>query len=109
MSPLFTVISLYDLLLYDLTDVHPSFKQGERPPSRQPTFYWPDFPRPPKHYWQLWYHFLHTHMHNYISGRNLSWSELSPPRYVINCVKHTNYTHLFEHTEGQMCQYHILP
>jgi hypothetical protein len=56
------VISLYDILSYDLMDIHPSFKQGERPPLHQPTIHWLDFPRPPKNYWQLWYHFLHMHV-----------------------------------------------
>jgi hypothetical protein len=42
------VISIYDLLLLDKTTIHPAYFLGERPPSRTPITYWPDYPRPPK-------------------------------------------------------------
>jgi hypothetical protein len=54
------VISIMDLLLYNLTAIHPSYLAGEIPPSCQSTLYWPNFPNPPKHYWKLWHHFIHT-------------------------------------------------
>jgi hypothetical protein len=41
-------ISLYDILTYDLHGIHPSYKQGECPPSRHSTIHWPNNPKPPK-------------------------------------------------------------
>lgn len=42
------VISLYDILQYDLQAVHPDIKQGNRIISRQSSIFWVDFKRPPK-------------------------------------------------------------
>ena len=39
------VISLYDILTYDLQGIHPSYKQGERPPVRHLTIHWPNYPK----------------------------------------------------------------
>jgi len=101
-------ISLYDILTYDLHGIHPSYKQGECPPSRHSTIHWPNNPKPPKNYWQLWCQFLHIHLQSYISSHNFSWSTSSSPRYVVNSFKHSVHHQLFQYTEGQMCHYNIL-
>jgi hypothetical protein len=102
------VISLYDILTYDLQGIHPSYKQGERPPVRHLTIHWPNYPKHPKNYWKLWYHFLHIRLQSYISSHNVSWSTSSFPRYVENSFKHTVHHQFFQYTEGQMCHYNLL-
>jgi len=51
-------ISIYELLTYDLSQIHPSYKAKEIPPSRSHNIYWPQFAKPPRHFCQLWHHFL---------------------------------------------------
>jgi len=41
---------------------HPSYIEGERPPSRISEITWPAFPHTPKNDWVLWSHFLHIHI-----------------------------------------------
>jgi hypothetical protein len=54
------LISIMDLLLYDLFPIHPSYLVGDRPPSCQALIFRPDFPNPPKHYCKLWNHLIHN-------------------------------------------------
>ena len=42
------LISICDLLTYDLTQIHPDLLAGNRVSSRKSTIYWVNFPRPPK-------------------------------------------------------------
>lgn len=42
------VITLYDLILYDISAIHPEIEQALRVKSRQRAIFWVNFPNPPK-------------------------------------------------------------
>jgi len=52
------IISIYDLLIYNSTDIHPEYLSGTLPLSRSSKITWPLFPRLPKAYWSLWTQFI---------------------------------------------------
>jgi len=88
----------------------PILLQGNPPPpSLYSTIYWPNFPKPPKNFWQLWCHFLHFHISSYLVHHTMAWFVTSPPRYIINTYKHSNHPHLFQYTNGQMSRFPLLP
>jgi hypothetical protein len=44
------IISFGDLLLFNSNEIHPSYIEGNIPPSRLSLLLWPEIGRPPKNY-----------------------------------------------------------
>jgi hypothetical protein len=40
------IISIFELLTFDLSSIHPSYKTNEVPPSHSPNIHWPQFKKP---------------------------------------------------------------
>jgi hypothetical protein len=82
------VISLVDILMYDLQTIHPSYVNGDRPPSCQSNIYWPPYISPSKHFWKLWRHFIRFHATPLVSSSTFFWSPSPQIRPNIVFFKH---------------------
>lgn len=74
------VISLYDLLLYNGTEIHPDFLIGRHATGRKSAIYWVSFPKPPKKYLLVWKQFLETHIKP-ITPYPVQWTKEITPNY----------------------------
>jgi hypothetical protein len=99
------IISLADMLLYDLQNIHPSYRQGEQPPSRQSTVYWLTFDNPPKHYWKLWSHFIHFYVDPLVASSRFSWCLNPPVRHKIILFKHRQFFHLYRVVDRDVTEF----
>lgn len=68
---------LVDLLFFYQQTVHLAYDEGEAPPSCISMILWPPIPRPPKHYWKLWVHFLKMHITPLILISPIRWESVS--------------------------------
>jgi hypothetical protein len=100
-------ISVVDLLIYDTSEIHPSYLKGEIPPSRTSSILWPSYPHPPKHYWKSWAHFLHTHITPVISCTCIRWNQISQYWYHPCFYKHPHSPHLYKLQDGTLTCYPI--
>jgi len=96
------MISIMDLLIYDKSNL-----QGEIPPLRTSIILWPSHPSPPKHFWQLWTHFLHTHIKPLISQTGLQWNRVTTYRYSPSFYKHHFTPHPYQLNAGILTRYPI--
>ncbi len=84
------VITLYDLILYDVSAIHPEIEQALRVKSRQRAIFWVNFPNPPKKYQSLWKTFIKDH--------------IKPIWVETNVLWHTNSTATYHTTFSISCQ-----
>ena len=98
------LISLYDLLIYNTTEIHPAYLTGHIPTSRRSPMLWPNLPRPPKQYWSLWLSFLHAHIIPRIQTTRLSW-DVPSIRYSPIFFIHRCSIHLYSLSEGQLTKF----
>jgi hypothetical protein len=94
------VISIYDLLVYGGSKIHPSFLQREYPPSRHSTISWPSYPCPPKSYWQLWSHIIHCHVTPYCKSQSIQWFPKISATYVNIFFRHHSNFKLYKFDSG---------
>jgi len=94
------IVSLYDLLLFDKTEVHQSFIYGQKPPSRVSSLYWPDFPYPPRHYWIIWQQFIFKHIRPLLSTLNIQGCSTRSHTFTTSYFKHVSQPHLYRISEG---------
>jgi len=99
------VILIYDLLLFRSSEIHPSYILGKPPPSCTSEILWLTCPRPPKHYWKLWHHFLHFCIKPMLEKMELLWDSFWLPRYIPSFFKHRLSPHLYRWQEGQMTRF----
>jgi hypothetical protein len=90
------VITFYDLLCYNGTQIHPNFLMGQRIPSRKSTLFWADFPKPPKQYISLWRDFLLTFLTPMLQGKIIKWNTESRPHYNTTYYYSPLDNHLYE-------------
>jgi len=102
------LISIYDLYVYDGSRIHPSYIHREYPPSRIPLAQWPSYPKPPKHYWILWNHFLHFHVPAYRSSIQFQWNTLSQPNYANIFFRHRQRLSIFRVVAEDVSEYNLL-
>jgi hypothetical protein len=77
------VISLYDIMLSNLSEIHPDIQKGECITTRESNIFWVNFPKPPKKAKQIWLHFLQTHVALYISSTTMEWNTDAHPNYTV--------------------------
>lgn len=99
------VISIADILTYDLKHIHTSYRVCERPPSRQSHLFWPDFPPPPKHFKKLWSRFIHTIVTSYITKKPLTWMKPALPRYKNIFFRHHADFHMYKIVESKVTRF----
>jgi hypothetical protein len=77
----YQVVTLYDLLTYDGSQVHPNFTSGHRLKSRHSTIMWVVFNKPPKKHFEVW----NTYITNYVQPRiktlSVNWNKHVAPHY----------------------------
>jgi len=103
------ILSLADMLLYDSQTIHQSYRQGERPPSRQSNIYWPPFDNPPKHYWKLWSHFIRFYVDPLIASSSFSWHANPVIRHKIILFKHRHFFHIYRVVDRDVTEFHRAP
>jgi len=101
------IISIFELLTFNLSSIHPSYKNKQIPPSRSPNIHWPQFEKPPWHYWQLWHHFLCFHVEPYIASKPLLWDTNIPLRHSIIYFKHRHHFHLYKLEGTDILEYRL--
>jgi hypothetical protein len=99
------VISLYDLLTYDGSQIHPELARGSRVSSRASTIHWVDFPKPPKKDAQLWITFLTTYIKPYIESKSIQWNQYSSPNYQTIFCHSTNTDKLYQFSAQGVLQF----
>jgi hypothetical protein len=82
------VISTYDVLLFNKSEIHPAYLNGCRPPSRTSLFLWPPIPCLPKKFWGLWGHFLRFYVTPKLAGIRPLLGHITTIRYLSNYYKH---------------------
>ena len=95
--------------MYDLQTIHPSYRHGKRPPSRQSNIYWPSFDNPPKHYWKLWSHFIRFYVDPLIASSRFSWCAKPAIRHKIILFKHRHFFHIYQVVDQDVTEYHRAP
>jgi hypothetical protein len=90
------VISIFDLLIFGKSDVHPLYLEGEIPPSRTSLILWPQHPRPPKHFWKLTPILLKM---------PIDWGHVTKYRYSPFFYKHRHLHHLYQLVDGQLTHF----
>jgi hypothetical protein len=103
------VISMYDFFIYDGSHIHPSFFQGEPPPSHRPLIHLPAYPRPPKAYWKLWTHFLSVHVTAYRQSIQFQWNTAIPPNYTVTLYRHWTLFKLYRFVDGEKEEFAFHP
>ena len=88
------IILVYDTMLMDRPEIHPSFIEGQRPPSRISNLVWPNVHRPPKTYWNMWKKFLFQHVKPYIQCIDGSFFCNANHYYSFPFYKHVSSHHL---------------
>lgn len=87
------IILIGVLLLFNSNVIHPSYIEGNIPPSRYLLLLWPEAGRPPKNYWKLWASFLHV-IH-YLSQLHIHWAPNPPFRFTPRFYKHSETKHFY--------------
>jgi hypothetical protein len=90
------VISIMDLLTYNCSMIHPSYKKGQRPPLRISTYFWPLYSKRPCQYWKLWSHFLQFLVTPLLQHTSFSWDSHSSPNNHIVLFYHPILNRLFK-------------
>ncbi len=103
------LLSISDMLTYDLKSIHPSYRTGDHPPSRVSTIYWPNLTNPPRHYWKLWHHFLRFHLDPLISSATISWCPNPPLRHKIIFFKRRHFFHLYRVIDTDVTEFRLAP
>jgi len=103
------ILSLADMLMYDLQTIHPSYRHGERPPSCQSNIYWPSFDNPPKHYWKLWSHFIRFYVDPVIASSTFSWHANPVIRHKIILFKHRHFFHIYRVADRDVTEFRRAP
>jgi hypothetical protein len=99
------IISIGDLLLFNLNSIHPSYIEGVIPPSRKSLLLWLDVGRPPKHYWQLWSAFLQSHIIPFITNLHIHWPANPPFRLTPIHFKHSQSRHLYRWEDSAITRF----
>jgi len=101
------IISICDLLLFDSTSIHPDFLNGNRPPSRTSNILWPNFPRPPSKFWQLWGHFINHHVLPRVQQIPTNWFVRVNLRHHTPYFKHNMSPHLYLLNDGELMTFKL--
>jgi hypothetical protein len=75
------VITLYDLITYDGSKIHPEYISGQRPTSRKSTMHWVDFHKPPRKYMAIWKEYMMKYVQPRLPILLTSWNPKAPPHY----------------------------
>ncbi len=75
------IISFFDVLQYDRTQIHLEIRNGTRVRSRKSIAYWVDFLWPTKKYWLAWQSYLKQHIQPKIANTTITWDTNTPPNY----------------------------
>jgi hypothetical protein len=101
------VISMYDILTYDGTQIHPELAKGKRVSSRMSTIHWVEFPKPPKKDAALWIAFIDTHIKPLAGTIPIRWNGDSFPTYRTTFMKSSLTDKLYQRSEHGLLQYDI--
>jgi hypothetical protein len=101
------LFSVYDLLLLNTPNIHPSYLCGERPLSRISSIIWPQYPRPPKKYWGLWGDFLRRHVMPLLPYVPSNWQQNCNHRYQSPYYKHRHTPHLYCRDSQELTLFHL--
>jgi hypothetical protein len=77
----FQVITLYDLITYDGSQVHPEYTSGVHPTSRTSTVHWVTFHKPSRKHMTLWNEYINIYVRPRITVSNTSWNTRTKPHY----------------------------
>jgi hypothetical protein len=102
------ITTLFDIMLYDGTNIHPKYIHGIRPLSRSFILWWPDHPTLPKQYRKLWSSFLHSHILPYIYTNQIHWDRTVKPNYKMTFYKSHTSHHLLSFTVQDRTKFHLL-
>lgn len=102
------LISIFELLTFALSQVNPFYKDNKIPPLRSPNIYWPQFEKPPRHYWQLWHHFIRFHVEPYIASLLLTWDAHILLRLNILFFTHRHHFHLYKLDSTDLLEYRLV-
>jgi hypothetical protein len=89
------VTSLFDIMTYDLKQIHPDIMKGNRIPSQTSTIYWVDFPTPPKKAKKILIEFITNLIIPYTTSMNRTWNEFCTPMYHVTYFTSRDKTHLY--------------
>ncbi len=101
------VISLYDILQYDLKAVHTDIKRGDRIHSRRSSIFWVNFQRPPKKAKKVWEHFITTYIEPSLLTLQLRWDTTAKPNYLNKYFISSSDNRLYFINDGTN-SYHLL-
>jgi hypothetical protein len=97
------IFSIYDIVTYEGTSIHPDILRGERIVGRKSKPFWVDFPKPPKRYKTLWKAFLTKYIEPRLKELKIQWYTHISPNYSSNFFLSTLDNFLYEAlTEGYL-------
>jgi hypothetical protein len=102
----YQVITLYDLLTYDGTQIHPEYTSGNRPSSRVSVIHWVNFNKPPRNYLKLWNDYLNHYVQPRIPNLNFSWNTKVSPHYNTSYHISTRNGKLYFNTSSNEYRVH---
>jgi hypothetical protein len=77
----FQVITLYDLITYDGTQIHPDYTSNNRVQSRKSLIHWVDFNKPSKKNFTLWNEYISMYVAPRIKNNIIKWNRDTNPHY----------------------------
>jgi hypothetical protein len=101
------LFSIFDLLIFNMMDIHPAHQHGEKPLSWESPMLWQNIPSPPKRYWKFWTHFLHCVTRPMLSTSSLRWCPTIHSRWTPRFFKHRMSPHLYSLCEGDLSLYKL--
>lgn len=77
----YQVITLYDLLTYDCSQVHPEFTSGHRLQSRKSMIMWVNFNKPSKKHFNVWNRYIKQYVQPRLNNLTFNWYKKVQPHY----------------------------
>lgn len=104
------VISICDLLIFKMDNIHPAYLEGQLPLSRKSIITWPLIPCPPTRYWKIRNKFLSTHIVPLpqLSIDSIPWDQVSSWRFTPIFYKHHHSLGLYAY-DGNLTLFKLRP
>jgi hypothetical protein len=103
------LFSIYDIITYAGPQIHPDILMGKCVESRTSLYYWVDFKRPPKRFFQTWKEFLLNYVTPILQNTDLHWYTNQSPNYR-STFQYSSYTNrLYQKIESGYLQNQLQP
>jgi hypothetical protein len=102
----FQVTTIYDLITYDGSQVHPEYTSNNRVKSRRSTIHWVNFKKPPKKYLKLWNEYITRYVAPRIPTNITKWNRNISPHYQNTYYLSTRTGRIYHQISSDTYQMH---